>query len=156
MWRVSQDPPQLRLLRRWPVDGRVVCAAAWDQYLAAGCGERSLGGLPRRTCAALPAATPDGPSYPGAADGAVRIFDAFTGTCSKLLRPHQQGVAALQHVRRGEEDLLVRWDRQRCRRGAAQEEGLLACSHKVPCTACVCLQWWRRWPSVGHRRWQRP
>lgn len=113
MWRVEQSSGSVRLamLRRWPVDGRVTCAAAWDQYVAAGCGELQGAGAAAGRSWGLPGASLG--TYPccataAAADGAVRVFDAYSGTCSKLLRLHQQGVSALQHVRRGEEDLLAR------------------------------------------------
>jgi hypothetical protein len=48
-----------------------------------------------------------------AADGSVRVLDLYSGSCVKLLRLHQRGlrgggVTALQHVRHGELDLLVR------------------------------------------------
>lgn len=202
---------EFRLLRRIAVGGRLTCAAAWDMYLAAGCGERpyfvgcllvpisaylpcclcmwlaaavseeSTGqwsacgrgavlpwastlhaappicpDLPARsssvsvynflpthplpavlccaveaiarcgpvTCTLLPCTHPclthlTAPLRPShlplapallcAADGAVRIYDAYSGALSKLLRLHGGSVAVLQHVAHGELDLLVRW-----------------------------------------------
>ena len=87
VWRVEQprqgqqeQSPQLRLVRHVTVEGGgVLCAAAFDMHLACGC-----------------------------SDGAVRVLDVGSGTCTKLLRLHRAGVTALQHVQRGDLDLLVR------------------------------------------------
>ncbi|KAL4853494.1 hypothetical protein ACK3TF_005517 [Chlorella vulgaris] len=81
-------PPafHFRLLRRIPFGtsgcssggGRASCAAAWDNWLAAGC-----------------------------EDGSVRLYDTYTGRCTKLLRLHSARVTALQHVQHSGLDLLV-------------------------------------------------
>lgn len=73
-----------------------------------------------------------------AADGAVRVFDTYAGTCAKLLRLHHGGVAALQHVRHGELDLLVRCavlDVEACNPSSLQAccECYSSCSKRCEC-----------------------
>lgn len=38
----------------------------------------------------------------------MRIYDTYAGSCAKLLRLHHGSVSALQHVRHGDLDVLVR------------------------------------------------
>lgn len=45
---------------------------------------------------------------PTVEDGSIRLYDTYTGRCTKLLRLHSARVTALQHVRHGSLDLLVR------------------------------------------------
>lgn len=66
---------------------------------------------PRSTPTALSAAFCFEPLRPPpalpAADGAVRVYDAYSGALSKLLRLHHGAVTALQQAQHGASDLLV-------------------------------------------------
>ena len=179
-------PPSFRLLRRFALEGGATCAAAWDQFVAVGCGEpRSSCSMPAtggQTCRLLchahgwrwgpryrPGPGSAGPHEsrlarpsflrftvyyllavpmpPPAGDGAVRVYDTYSGSCAKLLRLHQGGVAALQHVRHGELDLLVRWAGPPCAvlaracmcRGAPRRPLQAPCPGAPPCCGAMRL-----------------
>lgn len=55
-----------------------------------------------------PTPTPNPAPLPAAADGSIRIYDVYSGTLAKLLRPHSHAVSCLAHAAQGDRALLFR------------------------------------------------